>query len=205
MPLKEAMRTQRAIRRLRDDDVDDQVVLRLVELALCAPSGGNRQPQRFVVVRDPAVKRALGRRNREAWAVLKRLYERRADERMRRVMHAVQWQADHFERVPVIVVACVERFTPRWPPFLATTAYGSIYPAVQNLMLAARAEGLGTALLTLPLWSRTLARRALRLPRRVQPVAVVPLGWPLGRYGPTGRKPAGKVVHVDRWGNQPFR
>lgn len=205
MPLRVAMETQRAIRRLRDDPVDDDVILRIIDLALRAPSGGNRQPQRFVVVRDPAVKRILGQRNREAWNVLRRLYERRTDDRTRRIGQAVQWQADHFERVPVLVVACLERPLPPWPSFFATTNYGSVYPAVQNLLLAARAEGLGAALLTLPLWSRRLARKALSLPRSVQPVAVVPLGWPHGRYGPTTRRPVGEFVHVDRWGNQPLR
>jgi nitroreductase len=206
MSVSEAMRTQRAIRRLRDDPVPDELVLGLIELALRAPSGGNRQPQQFVVVRDPAVKRELARRNRQAWAMLRRGYERYApDERHRRLMHAVQWQADHFERIPVLVVACMAHRVAPWPPFLTTTAYGSVYPAVQNLLLAARAEGLGGALITLPLWSTHLARRALGLPRRVRPVAVVPLGWPLGRYGPTVRRPVGHVVHLDTWGNQPYR
>jgi nitroreductase len=76
---------------------------------------------------------------------------------------------------------------------------------VQNLLLAARAADLGAGLITLPLWSSFLARRALGLPWRVMPCAVVPLGWPRGRYGPTTRRPVGDVVHVDRYGNQPFR
>jgi nitroreductase len=83
-------------------------------------------------------------------------------------------------------------------------SYGSIYPSVQNLLLAARAAGLGAALITLPLWSTWLARRALGLPWRVTPCAVVPLGWPMGRYEPTTRRPVGEVVHLDRYGHQPF-
>src|SRR5258705_96176 len=83
--------------------------------------------------------------------------------------------------------------------------YGSIYPSVQNLLLAARAAGLGAALITLPLWSTFLARRALGLPWSVAPCAVIPMGWPRGKYGPTTRRPVGEVVHVDRYGNQPFR
>jgi len=92
-----------------------------------------------------------------------------------------------------------------FPPIAASSYYGSIYPSVQNLLLAARAAGLGAALITLPLWSTFLARRALGLPWRVQPCAVVPLGWPRGRYGTTTRPPVGQVVHLDRYGNQPFR
>jgi hypothetical protein len=72
-------------------------------------------------------------------------------------------------------------------------------------LLAARAAGLGAALITLPLWSTFLARRALGLPWSVAPCAVVPLGWPKGKYGPTTRRPVGEVVHLDRYGNKPFR
>ena len=76
---------------------------------------------------------------------------------------------------------------------------------MQNLLLAARAAGLGAALITLPLWSRFLARRALGLPWNVAPCAVVPLGWPAGRYGPTHRRPVEEVVSLDRYGNRAFR
>jgi len=83
--------------------------------------------------------------------------------------------------------------------------YGSIFPAVQNLLLAARAIGLGATLTTLPLWSRTQARRTLGLPGNVTPCAVVPLGWPLrGGYGPTTRRPVREIVHVDHYGNRSF-
>jgi hypothetical protein len=88
---------------------------------------------------------------------------------------------------------------------LDSASYGSIYPSVQNLLLAARAAGLGAALTTLPLWSPWLVRQALRLWRRVPPCAVVPLGWPIGRYGVTTRRPVGEVVHLDRYGHQPFK
>jgi len=83
--------------------------------------------------------------------------------------------------------------------------YGSIYPSVQNLLLAARAIGLGASLITLPLWSTTAARRLLHLPLAVMPCCMVPMGWPRGRYGPTTRKPVGDVVHLDHFGNQPWR
>ena len=124
---------------------------------------------------------------------------------MLRLLDAVQWQADHFDEIPVVIVACLHGIVPPWPPMATMSLYGSIYPAVQNLLLAARAAGLGAALITLPLWSRFLARRALGLPWNVTPCAVVPLGWPLGRYGPTTRRPVGDVVSLDRYGNRPFR
>ena len=206
MPLEEAMETQRAIRRLKPDPVDDALVLRLIELALKAPTGSNAQNWEFIVVRDPEVKAALGRQNRRAWNLYgglgKRLYA--GDERMAKIMRAVQWQADHFEEVPVVVVACLKGLRPPLLAMAQSAYYGSIYPSVQNLLLAARAVGLGAALITLPLWSTFAARRILGLPLSVNPCAVVPLGWPRGRYGPTTRRPVGEVVSLDRYGNRPF-
>jgi nitroreductase len=207
MPIEEAMRTQRAIRRLRPDPVDDALVLHLIELALKAPSSSNAQNWEFVVVRDRRVKDRLGRLNR----VMFRLYGgigrwlRRNDARSLRMLDAVQWQVEHFAELPVVVVACLRGLRPRFPAVAVTSYYASVHPAVQNLLLAARAAGLGATLITMPLWSTVLARRALGLPRAVTPCAVVPLGWPRGRYGPTTRPPVGRVVHVDRYGNQPFR
>jgi nitroreductase len=211
MPLEEAMRTQRAIRRLKTDPVDDALVLRLLDLAIRAPSGSNAQNWQFVVVRDSAVKGKLGRLNRMAWNLYGGLGRRlaRGDAQMLRIIDAVEWQADHFEEIPVIVVACLRGqrlpFPLPMPAMASTSYYGSIYPAVQNLLLAARSVGLGAALITLPLWSHFLARRALGLPWNVSPCAVVPLGWPRGRYGPTTRRPIGELVHLDRFGNQPFK
>jgi nitroreductase len=208
MPLEDAMRTQRAIRRLKPDPVDNALVLKLIELALKAPTGSNAQNWEFIVVRDPAVKAKLGRLNRMAWNIYggigRRMVQRSGDQRMGKILDAVQWQADHFEEIPVIVVACLRGVIPPWPPVAATSTYGSIYPSVQNLLLAARAAGLGAALITLPLWSKWLARRALGLPWTISPCAVIPLGWPKGRYGPTTRRPVGEVVSLDRYGNRAF-
>jgi nitroreductase len=207
MPLVDAMETQRAVRRLKSDPVDDETLLRVLELATKAPTGSNRQGWEFVVVRDPDVKHQLARLNRQAWSVYRRLAKLHVrTEANQKIVDAVQWQADHFEEVPVVVVACLHGRAPMFgPPVLASSWYGSAYPAVQNLLLAARAIGLGATLSTLPLWSTTLARRTLGLPAKITPVAVVPMGWPQGHYGPTTRKPVGDVVHLDRYGNRPFR
>jgi nitroreductase len=208
MPLAEAMRTQRAVRRLRPDPVDDEVVLRCIELATRAPTGSNKQQWEFVVVRDAEVKHQLARLNRQALAIGRRVEakQHRADPAARRRLAAVRWQADHFEEVPVVVVVCLHGRSPvLGPPIVAASWYGSAFPAAQNLLLAARAVGLGGALTTMPIWSVALARRTLGLPRTITPVAAVPLGWPKGHYGPTTRRPVGEVVHLDRFGNQPFR
>jgi nitroreductase len=210
MPLQEAMLTQRAVRRLLPDPVDDAVILRCIELALKAPTGSNGQNWEFVVVKDQAAKETLGDQYKRAWAVYGRAGKRMAagDEAMQKVLRAVEWQVDHFTELPVLVVCCLRGsrvpFMPM-PPIGSSSYYGSIYPSVQNLLLAARAMGLGASLITLPLWSTTVARKALGLPISVQPACVVPLGWPRGKYGPTTRKPVGEVVHLDRFGNQPWR
>ena len=86
-----------------------------------------------------------------------------------------------------------------------TSYYGSIFPSIQNFLLAARAVGLGAALITLPLWNLIGARRALGLPWNVTPCAVIPVGWPTGRYGPTTRRPIEDVVSIDRYGNRAWR
>jgi nitroreductase len=209
MPLEEAMMTQRAIRRLKPDPVDDALVLKLIELALRAPTGSNAQNWEFIVVKDAAVKARLARLNRQVWNIYggigRRLAERNSDDAMKKIIKAVQWQADHFEEVPVLVVACIKTVIPWFPPIAAASAYGSIFPSVQNLLLAARAANLGAALITLPLWSRFLAQRTLGLPFSVAPCAVIPLGWPKGKYGPTSRRPVGEVVSLDRYGNRAYR
>jgi nitroreductase len=202
MPLGEAMMTQRAIRRLKTDPVPDELVLHLIELAMKAPTGSNRQGWEFIIVKDPGVKAGLARCNRQLWGLYGGLGRRatRDDPKRRKILEAVQWQADHFEAAPVIVVACLKG---HFFPFLhitTTTYFGSIFPAVQNLLLAARAVNLGAALTTIPLWNLFSARRILGLPWGVTPCAVIPLGWPLGHYGPTTRKPVQEVVSYDQYG-----
>ena len=204
MPLGEAVETQRAIRRLKVDPVDDRLVLRLIELALRAPTGSNAQNWEYIIVRDPKVKKGLARLNRQAWGPYGRIgrWVTRRDPRRRKILSAVQWQADHFEEIPVIVVACVKGLYVPFVHISATTYFGSIFPSVQNLLLAARAVGLGAALTTIPLWNLFAVRRVLGLPWNITPCAVIPLGWPLGRYGPTTRKPVREVVSFDRFGNR---
>ncbi|MGO4445992.1 nitroreductase family protein [Mycobacterium sp. 2YAF39] len=208
MSLEDAMRTQRAIRRIKSDPVDDALVLHLLELAMKAPTGSNAQNWEFIVVKDREVVAKLAHFNRTAQrfggAIYKRMLGDRMDEKMLRNEKAVRWQAEHFDETPVVIVACIKGVVPPWPQIAVSSAYGSIYPAVQNLLLAARAAGLGAALTTIPLWSKLLARRALGLPWNVTPVAVIPLGWPIGKYGPTTRRPVGELVSLDRYGNRAF-
>ena len=214
MPLSDAMMTQRSIRRVLPDPVDDAVVLKCIELALRAPTGNNGQNWDFIVVKDSQVKKKLAKRNRQLWNISYRTVTRpiaAQDESMAKTARAVQWQADHFTEIPVLVVACLrlgvrDGRVPfvRLPHAIESAYYGSIYPSVQNLLLAARAMGLGASMITLPLWRVGSARRALGLPHSVTPCCVVALGWPRGRYGPTIRKPVGEVTHLDVYGNRPW-
>jgi nitroreductase len=210
MSLVEAMETQRAVRKVLPDPVDDDIVVRCIELALRAPTGSNGQTWEFVVVKDPAIKAAFAKKYRQAWKLYGGMAERTGkgkDPAMAKVLGAVRWQVDHFEEIPVTVVPCLrsEAFAAQraplglGPQIGASSYYGSIYPSVQNLLLAARAMGLGASLITMPLWSLGFARKTLGLPRSVTPVCMVPLGWPRGRYGPTTRRPVADVVHFDRY------
>ena len=205
MPLSEAMETQRAIRRLKPDPVDEEIILRLISLAIRAPTGSNAQNWEFIIVRDPKIKKGLARLNRQAWRLYGLIARRvtHPNPKSNRIINAVQWQADHFEEAPVIVVACLKGL---YIPFLhisATSYFGSIFPSVQNLLLAARAVNLGAALTTIPLWNLIAVRRILGLPWNITPCVVIPLGWPLGHYGPTTRKAVHEVVSFDRFGNRP--
>jgi nitroreductase len=212
MPLVEAMETQRSIRRVLPDPVDDHLVRRLIELSLEAPTGSNGQNWEFVVVRDMAARRAFAKQYRRVWRLYgtagRRMASRSPDPaQTNRILDSVQWQVDHFEEIPVLVVCCLRAgygrvpFVPN-PPIVNSSHYGSIYPSVQNLLLAARALGLGASLITLPLWSTTVARRVLGLPVSVDPCCMVTLGWPRGTYGRKARKPVQNVVHLDRYGNR---
>jgi len=211
MPLLDAMMTQRAIRRVKPDPVDDAIVTKCIELALRAPTGSNGQNWEFIVVKDQRVKDKLGKRYRMGWSAYGALGERAAagDESMLKILRSVKWQVEHFSEIPVLVIPCL-RGGMRLPyvptPFVGETSYfGSIYPSVQNLLLAARAMGLGASLITMPLWSVTAARKTLGLPLSVTPICVIPLGWPKGRYGPTTRKPVEDVVHLDSYGKRWLR
>jgi len=199
-PLDEAARTSPSLVRLRPDPVDDATVLACLELAAYATVGGHR-PCEWVVLRDPDVKHQLARIYRQGWSIYKRLLRGRDAARTR----ARQWEADHFEDVPVLVIACVRGLRPVFPAFNAARWYASVFPAVQNLLLGAHALGLGATITTLPIWSGWEARRTLGLPWLVTPVAVVPLGWPREEPTPTVPRPVGEMTHLDRFGHQPFR
>ena len=208
MPLAQAMRTQRAVRRLHTEPVDLALIYELLELSLKAPTSSNTQDWAYVVVTGDEQKQRLAKLYRPLYRTFATL-ERRAsanDPVAARQSAPGRWQAEHFAEIPVFVIPCYERNLRHhpvgWPQISVSSFYGSVYPAVQNLLLACRAVGLGASLQTLPIWIVPAAQRILGLPRRMVPVCIIPIGWAKGNYGPTTRRPVREVVHLDRWGNQ---
>lgn len=199
MPLEEAMRTQRALRRLKPDPVPEDLLLHLLDLAIRAPTGSNRQNWDFIVVRDRSLVAEFARLNRQVFGFARKIGYLPPDSPM---LRSVLYQCEHFESIPVLVVACLRSFIPPFPQLFVTSSYGSIYPAVQNLLLAARAAGLGAALITVPLWNTFKVRRLLHLPWNVTPCCMVPLGYSDEEYKPNKRRPVREVVHWDRYGSQ---
>ena len=189
----------RAMRRLKPDPVPDEVLMRLLDAANQGPTGSNRQHARWLVVRDPVQKTKLADLNRKAVDTYVRNPAARSPE-MQGIVKAVMWQRDHFHEVPVLVVPCLEfdqKPADTWQA--GAGAGGSIWPAVQNLLLAARALGLGAAITTLGLSDRPAAKTVLGLPDLVEPFAIIPIGFPIGKFGPVTRRPLESVVHYDRW------
>lgn len=210
MPMEDAMRTQRAVRRIRTDPIPHDILLPLLELSLKAPTSSNTQDWSYLVVESAEQKAELANLYRRLYRVFNPILVRQAkgDEDELRRMRPGQWQAEHFEELPVFVIPCYRRGVKHRavgrPQIAVASFYGSVFPAVQNLLLACRAVGLGASLQTLPIWWVPKARKILGLPRNVNPVCIIPIGWAVGRYGPTTRRPIGEVVHLDTYGNQPF-
>jgi nitroreductase len=183
----------------------------LLELSLNAPTSSDTQAWSYIVVSGYQQKQRLARLYLPLVRILGPIGRRHAagDDRELRRLAPAEWQAEHFAEIPVFVIACYDRNLQHrpvgWPQISVSSFYGSVFPAVQNLLLGCRAVGLGASLQTLPIWLVPAARRILGLPHRTVPVCVIPIGWARGHYGPTTRRPVRDVVHIDRYGNQPDR
>ena len=207
------MSTQRAVRRLKPDAIPDEVLQRIMQAAAWAPTGGNAQPWRIVMVHDRARKQRLGELYKVHWDNFIVGYRQRfvnAPEQRRlqedRVIAAGDHLAAHFGDCPVVAVVCFN------PDFMAVTdagqdrvsvvGGGSVYTAVQNLMLACRAEGVGCVLTTLLCMNEPEVRELLAIDADWYTAAAVPMGYPVaGGYGPTTRKPVADLFYKDTWGN----
>jgi nitroreductase len=203
--LFEIIRSTRSMRRLKPDPVPNELLRKILEAGTCAPSGGNMQRWLFLVVRDAEIKRTVGVYYKRAWdeqVAPRYRFGQPAPgmslERFLRLLDAAEYLAAHIHEAPVWIVPCLEGGTP------TRTSGSSIYPAVQNMLLAARALGLGATLTTLYLSFEKEVEAALGLPPNVHSYALLPVGYPIGRFGPVRRVPLADVVFENRWG-QPCR
>jgi nitroreductase len=199
----EIITTTRAMRRLKPDPVPDDLVRKVLDAAVCAPSASNSQRWRFLVVKDPEIKRGVQHWYQRAFTELVEPHYLNDEPppgvspaRFRRQYEAVKHLTEHFHEAPVWIVPCVDEGDA--PP--SRMAGASVYPAVQNLLLAARALGLGATLTTRHLVYEQESEAALGLPAGVHSYAIVPLGYPSGNFGPVRRRLIDEVAYLDRWG-----
>jgi len=197
VPLLEGIRTTRAIRRLRADPVPRALIRKVCEAGTFAPSGGNRQPWKFVAVYDAGTRAFVAERYRKAFEAyiapaLEAAKDPRYPESQRRTMRSALYLAEHLHEVPVHLF--VAGWTRRGQPQLQ-----ALMPAVQNVLLACRAVGLGASLTTVHTsFGRELDAR-LGLPEQCPSCALLPIGWPLGRYGRPPRRPIDECLYFDRY------
>jgi nitroreductase len=205
--LLEGIATARSIRRYLPDPVPEEVLAKILWAATRAPSGTNRQPFRFVVLRssDQAreIKSLMGEAFRRGWkhksdaeSWAKEDDQGRSTRRIRS-MEAMQHFVDHFERIPVVLIACFARYR------AADYAEGaSIFPACQNILLASRALGYGACFSG---WHRLVEdelRRRLAIPENVVLSLTITIGKPAGSHGPLRRFPARELIYEDAWGEE---
>ena len=182
------------MRRLKTDPVSDEDVWKLLDAAIKAPSGGNSQPWNFLVVRDPETKRKIGEYYLDAWDKSYGSGPGQAmKERMGGVYTSAEHLAHHLAEAPLFIIATSRGGASN--PMVGA----SIYPAVQNLMLAARALGLGTTLTTLHKLHEKEVKELLGIPDDVATMALIPVGWPKGKFGVPPRIPTEKVVYWEKW------
>lgn len=197
MDVFEAIWTTRAMRHLdADRAVPEECIIKILEAACKAPSGGNSQPVEWVVIRDAGLKRRLGEIYREAAHRILPAYEERArtDPDVARMLRSSLYLADHMGDAPVLLIPCA--------PAGRVRVEGAVYPAIQNLMLAARALGLGTTLTSMHRDNERSVKDLLGIPDEIQTFAMIPLGYPLGRWAEAKRRPVSETTHWDGWGRK---
>jgi nitroreductase len=219
--LFDAIYSARALRRLKPDPVPDEIITRILDAAIRAPSAGNAQHWAFVVVRDGELRRALGAIYRKASDIASAIYQARgrpahmSEEQYQRFMSSGAHLWDHMGEAPVLLLPCLRERRP--PPretlpaavqarYAGELAYeerirgASIYPAVQNIILACRALGLGTLITTNHIRCEDEVKALLGIPDDVSTYALMPIGYPHGKFGPLARRPVAEVAYAERWG-----
>jgi len=215
MDLFETMRSMRAMRRLKPDPVPRDLIARLVEAGTYAPSGGGLQTWAFIAVDDPALKRQIGG-HVVRWfdAMLEqmgitpdiRVQMMAADTPEARNGRALNYLVQHMHEVPVILLCCVAVDYPPYANDLGRrtgaslgTQHATIYPAVQNILLACRALGLGSCLTTMQFFFEAELKQLLGVPETMEISALLPIGYPKGKFGPIQRRPVEESLHWNRF------
>ena len=200
--LFEIIHSLRAMRRLKPDPVPDDLIRQILLAGQAAASGGNTQRWRFLVLKDPEIKKQVQVYYKKAFdEVVGPRYASSPPPpgsdpgKYNRQHRAVEYLTDHYHEAPVWIVACLED-----GPNPTRSAGSSIYPAVQNMLLAARALGLGSTLTTRHLQYEKETEAAMGIPPGFHSYAILPIGYPVGRFGPVGRGPLSEVVYLDGWG-----
>jgi nitroreductase len=205
MDIREALYTTRAMRRVKPDPIPMDVQARIMDAAVRAPSGGNTQNWRFLLVDDPGVKAKLGPIYRQAMSVLWGSYykdridaahdapELEESKSMLRVQKSAQWLADNFEMVPLYMFGFAQH----------DPSGSSVYPALWNAQLAARAEGVGTSLTQVLVFHNDEVLDILGVPKDEgwNMLGCVSLGYPTGKWGVATRQPAHDVSFRNQWGD----
>ena len=215
MELHQAMSTLRAVRRLKPDPIPSDVLERVLQAACWAPTGGNMQPWKIIVVTDPALKAGLQDAYRPEWESYAVGYMARFEGQPEEVVAAQQrnknagdYLADHLHEAPALLVFCANpkamAITDARLDRVSMVGGGSVYPAVQNTMLACVAEGLGCTLTTLHCQREDEVKELLSIPDEWATVGMVPIGYPVGTgHGPISRLPPERMTFQDRW-DQPW-
>lgn len=195
MELFEAIRTTRAMRRLDPErDVSDEDVRTILEAALKGPTGGNQQPIRWLVIRDADTKSKLQEIYQRCWNLGRKPYEAEPGKVAPNVLSSADHLAANLHLAPVIILACADTGEE------GKRHHASVYPSVQNLLLAARSLGLGTTLTTAHLFEEDAVKKLLDIPDHVTTYALIPVGYPTGKWGEAKRRPLDEVSYHDRWG-----
>jgi nitroreductase len=210
--LYDAMSTLRAVRRLKPDPIPPDVTERILQAAAWAPTGGNVQPWRVIVVRERGLKDKLGVLYDARWRAYsaghrKALANAPAELRAKteRTLAAGDHLAEHFGATPLVAVFCFNpehmAITDAKQPRVSVVGGASVYTAVENFLLACRAEGLGCVLTTLLCEVEPEVRELLAIPQPWATACAVPVGWPAGTgHGPISRRPVDKLAFAERWG-----
>ena len=200
----------RAMRRLKPDPVPRDLLFQVLNAGVQAASGQNTQPWEFIVVEDAQSKRWFAEHYAHAMELRFGLTREQivgGDDKRSRKLKAVLYQMDHMHETPYLVLVCGLRDWPFKVPEaqrvgLAPPNYGSVYPCVQNILLACRAVGLGASLTTMHQVFEEELHEYFQIPEDYGVVVTIPIGWPVGNFGPVRRIPAEKKTHLNRWGRR---